>query len=53
MDQNKPHAVFILSAMFMAATVVLTFFTERKTTPKPETSEEREADALLSPNVSR
>jgi MFS family permease len=53
MDQNMPHAVFIVSAMFMALTVVLTFFTERKTLPRPETSDEREADALLSPNVSR
>src|SRR5262249_9063795 len=53
MDQNMPHAVFIVSAVFMALTVVLTFFTERKTPPTPETSDEREADALLSPNVSR
>jgi MFS family permease len=53
MDQNMPHAVFIISALFMALTVLLTFFTERKTPPKPETSDEREADALLSPNVSR
>ena len=53
MDQNMPHAVFSVSAMFMALTVLLTFFTERKTAPKQETSDEREADALLSPNVSR
>jgi MFS family permease len=53
MDQNMPHGVFIVSAVFMASTVVLTFFTERKTPPKPETADEREADALLSPNVSR
>jgi MFS family permease len=53
MDQNMPHAVFIVSAIFMALTVVLTFFTERKTAPKSETSDERQADALLSPNVSR
>jgi MFS family permease len=53
MDQNMPHAVFIISALFMALTVLLTFFTERKTLPKHETSDEREADALLSPNVSR
>jgi len=53
MDRNMPHAVFIVSAVFMALTVVLTFFTERKTLPKPETPDEREADALLSPNVSR
>jgi MFS family permease len=51
MDQNMPHAVFIVSAMFMALTVVLTFFTERKTPLKRESSDEREADALLSPNV--
>jgi hypothetical protein len=37
----------------MALTVVLTFFTERKTLPKQETADEREADALLSPNASR
>jgi sugar phosphate permease len=53
MDQNMPHAVFIVSALFMALTVVLTFFTERKTPPQQETADEREADALLSPNASR
>jgi MFS family permease len=53
MDQNMPHAVFIVSALFMALTVVLTFFTERNTPPRQETADEREADALLSPNVSR
>jgi MFS family permease len=53
MDQNMPHAVFIVSALFMALTVALTFFTERKTPPKQETADEREADALLSPNASR
>jgi MFS family permease len=53
MDRNMPHAVFIVSALFMALTVALTFFTERKTPPRPETSDEREADALLSPNASR
>jgi MFS family permease len=31
MDQNQPHWVFGLSALFMALTVLLTFFTERKT----------------------
>ena len=51
MDQNMPHAVFSVSAMFMALTVLLTFFTERKTPPKRESSDERDADALLSPNV--
>jgi MFS family permease len=52
MDQNMPHAVFIVSALFMALTVGLTFFTERKTPPRQETADEREADALLSPNAS-
>jgi len=51
MDQNMPHAVFIVSAMFMALTVLLTFFTERKTPAQRQSSAEREADALLSPNV--
>jgi hypothetical protein len=37
----------------MALTVALTFFTERKTSPRHETADEREADALLSPNASR
>jgi MFS family permease len=53
MDQNMPHAVFIVSALFMALTVGLTFFTERKTPPRQETADEREADGLLSPNASR
>jgi MFS family permease len=53
MDQNMPHAVFIVSALFMALTVALTFFTERKTPPQQETADEREADALLSPNANR
>jgi MFS family permease len=51
MDQNMPHAVFIVSALFMAMTVALTFLTERKTPPRHETSDEREADALLSSNT--
>ncbi len=44
MDQNMPHAVFLVSAMFMALTVLLTFFTERKT---PAAS--GKTDAALSP----
>jgi MFS family permease len=51
MDRNMPHAVFIVSAMFMALTVLLTFFTERKTPPQPGSADERQADALLGPNV--
>jgi MFS family permease len=51
MDQNMPHAVFIVSAMFMALTVLLTFFTERKSPAERNSASEREADALLSPNV--
>ncbi|MGH6739842.1 MAG: MFS transporter [Bradyrhizobium sp.] len=30
MDQNMPHTVFLVSAGFMALTVILAFFTERK-----------------------
>ena len=47
MDQNMPHAVFLISAGFMALTVVLAFFTERKSKTLPA----READAFLSPNA--
>jgi MFS family permease len=50
MDRNLPHWVFTISAMFMALTVVLAFFTERKAQPRSEPA--READALLSPNAS-
>ena len=50
MDRNLPHWVFTISAMFMALTVVLAFFTERKAQPRGEPA--READALLSPNAS-
>ena len=51
LDHGPEHAawVFIVSALFMALTVVLTFFTERKTLAqvrRPPTS--AEADALLS-----
>ena len=47
MDQNMPHAVFLISAGFMALTVILAFFTERKSKALPA----READAFLSPNA--
>jgi MFS family permease len=50
MDRNLPHWVFTISALFMALTVVLAFFTERKAQPRGEPA--READALLSPNAS-
>jgi MFS family permease len=47
MDQNMPHAVFLISAGFMALTVILAFFTERKSKPAAV----RKADAFLSPNA--
>ena len=47
MDQNMPRWVFLVSATFMALTVLLAFFTERKS-PAPA----QPADAFLSPNVS-
>ena len=50
MDQNRPHAVFMVSAGFMALTVILAFFTERKA--KAPVASAGEADALLSPNAS-
>ena len=40
MDQNMPHWVFMVSALFMALTVVLAFFTERKA-PAAETARPR------------
>jgi MFS family permease len=46
MDQNLPHFVFAISALFMAMTVVLAFFTERKT-PAAHASEKE--DAFLNP----
>jgi hypothetical protein len=46
MDQNMPRGVFAVSAGFMALTVVLAFFTERKS---PATSN---AAAALSPATS-
>jgi MFS family permease len=50
MDQNMPHAVFLISAAFMALTVLLAFFTERKSPAAAERS--RDAEAFLSPNAS-
>jgi MFS family permease len=50
MDQNMPHAVFMVSAGFMALTVILAFFTERKA--KAPAASADEASALLSPNAS-
>ena len=47
MDRNMPHAVFLISAGFMALTVILAFFTERKSKVLPA----READAFLSSNA--
>jgi MFS family permease len=49
MDQNMPHAVFMVSAAFMALTVILAFFTERKSKTAAATA--NEADAFLSPNA--
>jgi MFS family permease len=43
MDQNMPRLVFVASAGFMALTVVLAFFTERKSTASGN------ANAALSP----
>src|SRR5207237_10622599 len=50
MDQNMPHWVFGLSAAFMILTVLLAFFTERKSQARTEPA--REVDAFLSPNAS-
>jgi MFS family permease len=49
MDQNMPHWVFLISAVFMALTVLLAFFTERKSLAAAPV---REPDAFLSPNAS-
>jgi len=46
MDQNLPHFVFAISAVFMAMTVVLAFFTERKT---PAAHAAEQEDAFLNP----
>jgi hypothetical protein len=48
MDQNAPHWVFGISAMFMALTVLLAFFTERKPQAGPARSNDK-SDAFLSP----
>ncbi|HLZ02964.1 MAG TPA: MFS transporter [Bradyrhizobium sp.] len=50
MDQNMPRWVFLVSAVFMALTVLLAFFTERKS--KVATASAGDADAFLSPNAS-
>jgi len=44
MDQNMPHWVFGLSAIFMALTVLLAFFTERKSS-----TASGKTDAVLNP----
>jgi MFS family permease len=48
MDQNAPHWVFGVSAMFMVLTVVLALFTERKPQTGPARSDDK-SDAFLSP----
>jgi MFS family permease len=48
MDQNMPHAVFMVSALFMALTVILALFSERKTRVAAKSAE---PDAFLSPNA--
>src|SRR5437588_33436 len=48
MDQNAPHWVFGLSALFMALTVLLALFTDRKPQGLRERSNDK-ADAILSP----
>lgn len=50
MDQNMPRWVFLISAAFMALTVILAFFTERKSPTQCRPT--GDADALLSPNAS-
>jgi len=52
MDQDMPRWVFLLSAVFMAATVLLAFFTERNSQARVPARPAREADAFLSPNAS-
>jgi MFS family permease len=52
MDQNAPHWVFAVSALFMVLTVLLAFFTERKPQGKPQGGSEpsnKQSDAFLSP----
>jgi MFS family permease len=48
MDQNAPHWVFGVSAMFMVLTVLLALFTERKPQAGPGRSDDK-SDAFLSP----
>jgi MFS family permease len=48
MDQNAPHWVFGVSAMFMAITVLLAFFTDRKPQAGVARSNDK-SDAFLSP----
>ena len=48
MDQNAPHLVFGVSALFMALTVLLALFTDRKPLAGPERSNDK-TDAFLSP----
>jgi MFS family permease len=50
MDQNAPHWVFGVSAMFMVLTVLLALFTERKPQAGRERSNDK-SDAFLSPIV--
>jgi MFS family permease len=53
MDQNAPHRVFGVSALFMMLTVLLALFTDRKPEGGPKRSNEArpndKADAFLSP----
>jgi MFS family permease len=53
MDQNAPHWVFGLSALFMFLTVLLALFTDRKPEGGPKRSDDSrsrdKADAFLSP----
>jgi MFS family permease len=51
MDQNAPHWVFGLSALFMALTVLLAFFTDRNLRATPERSSDKpDASLSLIPN---
>jgi MFS family permease len=51
MDQNAPHWVFGLSALFMALTVLLAFFTDRNPRAMPERSSDKpDASLSLIPN---
>jgi MFS family permease len=51
MDQNAPHWVFGVSALFMALTVLLAFFTDRNPRTVPERSSDKpDASLSLIPN---